>query len=274
MQAKLVVINGDATKSEVKLNKFPTTVGRTTEAGLTINHPMVSRIHCTLYEVQGVLVVRDNNSSNGTLINKHKITEAVLHPGDQLTIGPLTFVAVYRQSGPDPSVGDDRFTESEANLQAFTEAAQKLDYDDPTAIQHGESQSEADLNALAAIAQGLSYEEPPEDGSGENALETSEDAGFGDFGEETPSFEGGHSEEPHQASERTMEVPPDMGTFFKGLLDLSSEESIAEINAGGFSQDPDQANHPDRPHEDSSPQTSDQTDPEDGQDDLNPEKTS
>src|SRR5689334_5822909 len=101
MEAKLIVIGGKANKSEIKL-KLPTTIGRSRKADLTIAHPKVSRQHCQIFERDGVLVVRDNGSLNGTLIDNDRITEAILKPGDKLTVGPLTFVAVYEHSGPLP----------------------------------------------------------------------------------------------------------------------------------------------------------------------------
>lgn len=108
MDAKLVVVGGNATKGEVKL-KLPMTVGRNKEAGLTISHPMVSRLHCQIYEVDGALVIRDNNSANGSYLNNERIDqETAIKPGDRLTIGPLTFVVIYQLNGPLPDVGKRR----------------------------------------------------------------------------------------------------------------------------------------------------------------------
>src|SRR5262245_699401 len=106
MEAKLIVIGGKANKGEIKL-KLPTTIGRSRKADLTIAHPKVSRQHCQIFERDGVLVVRDNGSLNGTLIDNDRITEAILKPGDKLTVGPLTFVAVYEHSGPLPPLTAD-----------------------------------------------------------------------------------------------------------------------------------------------------------------------
>ncbi len=50
-----------------------------------------------------MLVVRDNGSLNGTIIEGHRIQEAVLKPGDRLLIGPLTFEAQYEPANLDVS---------------------------------------------------------------------------------------------------------------------------------------------------------------------------
>lgn len=136
LDAKLVVVGGHANKGEVKL-KLPMTIGRNPGLGLTINHNMVSRLHCQIYERDGALVVRDNNSSNGTFINNERIDEAVLKPGDRLQCGPLTFVAIYQHSGdfpvlsrpaskpkgeapkPEPPKSDTRATQMFTGLEAL-----------------------------------------------------------------------------------------------------------------------------------------------------------
>jgi len=94
MDAKLVVTGGNATHKKFRL-KLPTVVGRDQNAGLVVSHPTVSRRHCEILDLNGGLVVRDTGSANGTFVGKTKVTEALLRPGDELTIGPLTFRAEY-----------------------------------------------------------------------------------------------------------------------------------------------------------------------------------
>ena len=94
MDAKLVVVGGDAKATEVRL-KLPAVIGRGREATLTLPHPLVSRRHCEIVESNGNLIVRDMGSLNGTFINNQRITEAPLPPGELLTIGTITFRAVY-----------------------------------------------------------------------------------------------------------------------------------------------------------------------------------
>jgi hypothetical protein len=104
MEAKLVVIGGKANKSEVKL-KLPAMIGRSRDADITVSHASVSRHHCLVYELEGALVVRDNGSLNGTVIDGERIHEALLKPGQSLTIGPLTFRADYQFEGAFPVLG-------------------------------------------------------------------------------------------------------------------------------------------------------------------------
>ncbi len=94
MDAKLVVVAGDTESTEVKL-RLPSILGRGREASLTVPHPLVSRQHCEIFEKDGFLVVRDLGSLNGTFVGDERISEAVLHDGELLTVGTVTFRAVY-----------------------------------------------------------------------------------------------------------------------------------------------------------------------------------
>lgn len=97
MQAKLVVVGGDAKAGEIQL-KLPAIIGRGRDATLTLPHPLVSRQHCEIFEVNGRLSVRDLGSLNGTFVGNQRITEAPLPSGELLTIGNTTFRAVYGES--------------------------------------------------------------------------------------------------------------------------------------------------------------------------------
>jgi hypothetical protein len=94
MDVKLIVVGGDAKTTEITL-KLPTIIGRGRGSTLTLAHPLVSRQHCELYEADGVLFVRDLGSLNGTFIGNEPITEAELPPGELLTVGAVTFRALY-----------------------------------------------------------------------------------------------------------------------------------------------------------------------------------
>ena len=95
LDAKLIVVGGDAKAGEFRLN-LPCTIGRGREATLTLPHPLVSRVHCELFERNGMLVVKDLESLNGTFVNNQKIIgERILHPTELLTLGNVTFRAFY-----------------------------------------------------------------------------------------------------------------------------------------------------------------------------------
>jgi hypothetical protein len=106
LNAKLVVVGGEVKTAEIKL-RLPSTIGRGRGASIMLPHPLVSRQHCELFESQGRLMVRDLGSLNGTFINNERISEAPLPAGELLTIGAVTFRAIYEADNSAPMVPVD-----------------------------------------------------------------------------------------------------------------------------------------------------------------------
>lgn len=242
MDAKLVVVSGNATKGEVKL-KLPMTIGRAKEAGLSIAHPMVSRLHCTLFEMTGAVVIRDNNSANGTYINDQRISEAVLKPGDKLTVGPLTFVAIYKHSGKFPTLGGAQpaapsngpavETDSEADLGNFVKMASKLSGSDsePTVQQDSKGSTFQDImneipdvNLNVDSSDGIEFFQNANHGEVHEAWEALDD----EEDEDTLSEEEEVGEVTQAGGETT-----DINAFFQDLLEEDEEDSLLQESDEG-----------------------------------------
>ncbi len=110
MEANLVVVGGKAKKAKVAL-KVPTLIGRSKEAGLTIGHPMISRQHCEIFESDGLLMVRDLGSLNGTVVDGRRVKESPLPPDAEFSVGPLTFRVEYTYDGDLTNVPATVFAE-------------------------------------------------------------------------------------------------------------------------------------------------------------------
>ena len=56
-----------------------------------------------MFEANGLLMVRDLGSLNGTFVGETRIAEKAMpvKPGEMLTIGPVTFRAEYLPNGPN-----------------------------------------------------------------------------------------------------------------------------------------------------------------------------
>ncbi|HUT09523.1 MAG TPA: FHA domain-containing protein [Thermoguttaceae bacterium] len=98
MDAKLIVVGGRADNRAIRL-KLPTVIGRSKRVDLTVAHPMISRKHCELFESDGLLMIRDLGSLNGTVVGGRKVEEAPLPPEERFTVGPVTFRADYQYDG-------------------------------------------------------------------------------------------------------------------------------------------------------------------------------
>jgi pSer/pThr/pTyr-binding forkhead associated (FHA) protein len=119
LSAKLVVVGGDVKTTEIKL-RLPSTIGRGRGTTIMLPHPLVSRQHCELYEDGGRLMVRDLGSLNGTFVNNERINEAPLGSGELLTIGTVTFRAVYESSDIGPPEATALPTKSKVKPQDAT----------------------------------------------------------------------------------------------------------------------------------------------------------
>ena len=98
MKAKLIGLDHDGPKTRIVLDRLPVVIGRNPEADIRLDDRWVSRVHCEISEINGTLLVRDLDSSNGTLVNGQYVKEAHLLPGDRLTVGLSSFEVQYRRS--------------------------------------------------------------------------------------------------------------------------------------------------------------------------------
>ena len=106
MDFQLVVLRGRSAATSLKLGDGVTTAGRHDDCQLRIKSSEVSRRHCQFFEKNGMLLVKDMGSSNGTMLNGKKLEgQRVLEPGDELTIGPVKF-RVERLGQPSPAKSD------------------------------------------------------------------------------------------------------------------------------------------------------------------------
>lgn len=100
MQAKLVVVDGKAKARQFDV-VLPAIIGRNRSTDLTLGHPRVSRQHCEVFESDGLLMLCDLSSLNGTFVGGRRLAEQArpIEPGEQFTVGAVTFPAEYRATG-------------------------------------------------------------------------------------------------------------------------------------------------------------------------------
>ncbi|MGP1272973.1 MAG: FHA domain-containing protein [Phycisphaerales bacterium] len=91
MTASLMIVKSDGTSQEIVLRQERVVVGREKSAPLRVPARSVSRQHCEFVLEGSRLVLRDLGSSNGTFVNRERVSEAELHAGDLVSVGPAVF---------------------------------------------------------------------------------------------------------------------------------------------------------------------------------------
>ena len=71
----------------VEVSGGPMRIGRAPECELVLKDSRVSRRHARLHARNGVLVLTDLGSTNGTRVNGNRVTELVLGAGDRIQVG-------------------------------------------------------------------------------------------------------------------------------------------------------------------------------------------
>ena len=119
---------------ELKLDRFPYTIGRKPENALVIADPSVSREHAQILREGSEFVFVDLGSKHGSKVNGNKADKVVLKPNDRIDVGLAQVHIVF---SPKPSEGEsviqrlsswqEHSTYSDLeHLREFLDAARRL----------------------------------------------------------------------------------------------------------------------------------------------------
>ena len=95
MRAQLLPLDGGP---PIDIVKDMTLVGRKEECDLRLDHKSVSKMHCVIVKTDGLLLLRDLGSTNGTRVNGQRVRRAALLPNDQVGFASFKFKVAF---GPD-----------------------------------------------------------------------------------------------------------------------------------------------------------------------------
>ena len=99
MRAQLIPLDGGP---PIEIVKDMTLVGRREDVDLRLDHKSVSKQHCIIVKTDGLLLIRDLGSTNGTRVNGTRVRRAALLPNDHLNIASFRF-KVYLGPGESPA---------------------------------------------------------------------------------------------------------------------------------------------------------------------------
>lgn len=104
MRAQLVPLDGG---TPIEIVKDLVLVGRKEDCDVRLDHKSVSKMHCVIVKTDGLLMLRDLGSTNGTRVNGTRVRRAALLPNDQLAIANFKFRIHLGPDGPAPHAAAD-----------------------------------------------------------------------------------------------------------------------------------------------------------------------
>lgn len=110
MRAQLIPLDGG---TPIDLSRDLTLVGRKDDCDLRLEHKSISKQHCVIVKTDGLLLLRDLGSTNGTRVNGHRVRRAALLPDDQFSVASLRF-KVRLGAGEAPADNSDHTQQLDA----------------------------------------------------------------------------------------------------------------------------------------------------------------
>jgi pSer/pThr/pTyr-binding forkhead associated (FHA) protein len=92
MRARLVPADGGP---PIDLTRELSVVGRGEDCDVRLDHKSVSKYHCVVVKTDGLLLLRDLGSTNGTRVNGQRVRRAALLPNDSVGFANLKFQVLF-----------------------------------------------------------------------------------------------------------------------------------------------------------------------------------
>jgi predicted component of type VI protein secretion system len=103
MRAQLIPADGGP---PIELLRDMSVVGRKEDCDVRLEHKSVSKQHCVIVKTDGLLLLRDLGSTNGTRVNGQRVRRAALLPNDQVSFASLRFRIFLGPGDVEPVAGE------------------------------------------------------------------------------------------------------------------------------------------------------------------------
>lgn len=85
-----LVVNPETPQAwQIQLKRGTNLLGRGPASDFKLDDPSVSSSHCQIIVENGTAVIKDLGSTNGTLVNRVRVSEALLQPGQMIELGAV-----------------------------------------------------------------------------------------------------------------------------------------------------------------------------------------
>jgi two-component system, cell cycle response regulator len=128
VNACLIVLSGQAVGRIFKLTKAQYVVGRSDAMDIAVDDDGVSRRHATVTLHEGIVVLKDLESTNGTFVNGEPIRSKALAHGDRIQVGATTILKFAIQDELDEQFSHHLFVA--ATRDALTQTYNRRHFDD------------------------------------------------------------------------------------------------------------------------------------------------
>jgi pSer/pThr/pTyr-binding forkhead associated (FHA) protein len=92
MRARLVAIDGGPS---IDIVKDLTLIGRDEDCDVRFEQKSISKLHCVIAKTDGLLLLRDLGSTNGTRVNGQRVRRAALLPNDMLSVANIKYRVLF-----------------------------------------------------------------------------------------------------------------------------------------------------------------------------------
>jgi len=98
-QASVAIVKGYAEGMEYPIDKAYTVIGRSANAQVRIKDGLVSREHAVIVYHEGVFLLKDLDSTNGTHMRGTSIRQRKLRHGDKFQVGDTVLQFILQETG-------------------------------------------------------------------------------------------------------------------------------------------------------------------------------